>query len=50
MYITRDRETGTMIDEFATKETAEKAVAEYEKEDKIQGTYVSDFYEVASIK
>lgn len=49
-YKTQDRETGTMIDLFYTKEYAEMAVAEYEKQDKADGTYTPNFYEVKELE
>ena len=42
-----DRETGTFIDAFASVEEAKKAIAEYEEEDKKEGTYAAYFYEIA---
>lgn len=45
-YVTRDRETGNVIDFFDTKEEAEKAVEEYEAEDAKEGIYSPNFYEV----
>ena len=48
-YITRDREAGNVIDEFLTREEAEKAVALYEEADREDETYTPDFYEVAEI-
>lgn len=47
IYVTRDRQTGTVIDEFATREAAEAAIREYEAQDKADGNYEPDFYEVA---
>ena len=48
-YKTQARETGTLIDLFYIKEHAEMAVAEYEKQDKGNGTYTPDFYEVKEL-
>ena len=48
-YKTQERETGTLIDLFYTKEYADMAVAEYEKQDKENGTYTPDFYEVKEL-
>lgn len=45
-YIIRDREAGNVIDKFATQEEAELALQEYEEEDKRDGTYEPDFYEI----
>ena len=46
MFVTRDRETGTVIDEFATLAEAEAAVKEYEETDEKEGIYTPDFYEI----
>lgn len=46
-YIIRDREAGNKIDEVATMEEAEKMIEEFEAEDKADGTYTEDFYEIA---
>lgn len=45
-YILRDREAGNTIAEFAAQEEAELALQEYEEEDKRDGTYEPDFYEI----
>lgn len=45
-YILRDREAGNTIAEFAVQEEAELALQEYEEEDKRDGTYEPDFYEI----
>ena len=47
MWVVRDREAGNVIDEFCTYEEAEKALEEYEKEDKGNGEYTPNFYEIA---
>ena len=49
-YITRDREAGNVIDEFATLAEAEAAIEKYEADDKEEGIYEPDFYEVAEIE
>lgn len=46
MFYTANRETGTFIDEFETLEEAKKAIEEYEAQDKKDGVYEADFYEV----
>ena len=46
MFITRDREAGTVIDDFATLEEAKSAIKVYEKFDKMEGTFTPDFYEI----
>lgn len=48
-YITRDREAGNVIDEFLTRDEAEKAIEQYEETDREDETYTPDFYEVAEI-
>lgn len=45
-YIIRDRETGNIIEETASKEKAEEIVRSYEEEDKKDGNYTPDFYEI----
>ena len=45
-YILRDREAGNAIEEFFTREEAEQALREYEAEDKAEGIYEPDFYEI----
>lgn len=50
MIVTRDREAGNIIENFATKKEAEKAISRYEKTDKKEGTYSPDFYEIAEIE
>jgi len=46
-YVIRDREAGNIIDDsFKTIEEAEEMVEEYEREDKTEGNYVENFYEV----
>lgn len=45
-YYTADRETGTFIDEFDTYAEAEKAIEQYEKDDKKNGVFEPDFYDI----
>ena len=45
-FITRDSEAGNIIDEFDTLEEARAAIERYEAEDKQNGDYAPDFYEV----
>lgn len=45
-YILQDREAGNFIDAFDSLEEAEKALSEYEEEDKKDGNYTPDFYEI----
>lgn len=46
MYIIRDREAGNVIDCAETWAAAVKLVKAYEDEDKRDGTYTPDFYEI----
>ena len=45
-YIIQDRETGTFIDQFDTYQEAQKELKRYENEDKQDGTFTPDFYEI----
>ena len=45
-YYTADREAGNRIDCFSTKEEAMKAIERYEQEDRDDGIYVENFYDV----
>lgn len=45
-YVTRDTEAGNVIDRFRTRKEAEQAIAKYEEEDKKDGSYTENFYEV----
>lgn len=45
-YFTRDKQSGTFIGFFATLEEAQKAIEQYEKEDKANGDFEPDFYEI----
>ncbi len=49
-YVTRDSEAGNIIDRFATREEAEKAIEAYEAEDANNGEYSEAFYEIAEIE
>lgn len=46
MYIIRDREAGNYIDSFATEIEAQEALRNYEEQDKKDGIYEPDFYEI----
>ena len=46
MFIIRDREAGNLVCSYSTREEAEKALAEFEAEDKKDGIYEPDFYEI----
>lgn len=45
-YCTRDAEAGNIIDFFATLEDAQKAIEQYEEEDKSNGDFTPGFYEI----
>lgn len=49
-YIIRDREAGNVITWFATREEAEEELAKYEAEDKRDGSFTEDFYEIVEEK
>ena len=49
MYVVRDREAGNVITQFETMEEAQKELGRYEEQDKKEGEYVEDFYEIAVI-
>ena len=44
---TRDREAGNIIEFFTTVGEANSAIREYEKDDRYEGTFSPEFYEVA---
>ena len=46
MFIIRDREAGNFIDSFDSYEKAFTALNEYEAEDRAEGIYVPEFYEI----
>lgn len=50
MFIIRDYETGTVIEECGSYKEAEAIVASYEAEDKAEGNYTEDFYEICEKK
>lgn len=45
-FIIRDRETGTCIEEVETLDDAKKLLKKYEEEDKQDGIYEENFYEI----
>ena len=45
---TADREAGNKIEEFSTIEEAKEAIAAYEEEDKKDGTYTPNFYDIVN--
>lgn len=46
-YATRDRLTGTIIDDFTSIEAAQKAIERYEQEDRDAESYEPNYYEIA---
>ena len=47
VYIIRDREAGNWIDDtFMTRKDAEEQIKVYEKEDRTEGNYTDNFYEI----
>lgn len=45
-YIIRDREAGNVIDTFNSLTEAQDLVTQWEEEDRADGIFVQDFYEV----
>lgn len=45
---TADREAGNKIEEFETIEEAKKAIEQYEADDKKDGIYTPNFYDVVN--
>jgi len=45
-YIIKQKETGTLIEEFISLIEAQEALSEYEQMDKNEGVYTPDFYEI----
>lgn len=43
---TADKEAGNKIEAFDTIEEAKKAIIDYEEEDRNDGTYTPDFYDI----
>lgn len=48
--IIRDRETGTLIDEFETVEEARAELQKYENQDKEDGSFEPNFYELIELE
>lgn len=48
-YIIRDKEAGNVIEELKSLKEALKRLEEYEKEDKKDGIYEEDFYEIIKV-
>ena len=49
-YVIRDREAGNVIDTFCTYEEARAALERYENDDRDEGIYDEDFYEIVKVK
>lgn len=49
-FVIRDREAGNIIDYFSTLKEAEAMLDEYEHQDKLDGVYTEDFYEIYDIE
>lgn len=47
---TADKETGSFIERFSSIEDAREAIKGYEEEDKKDGVYAPDFYDVVNEK
>jgi hypothetical protein len=45
-YTIRDREAGNVIDTFTSLEEAKKELKKFEEQDKTDGSYTEDFYEI----
>lgn len=45
-YIIRDREAGNIIEQVSTRKEAETVLKKFEEEDKQDGNYTEDFYEI----
>lgn len=45
-FVIRDREAGNIIDSCDTYEEVLQTLDKYENEDKEEGTYTPDFYEI----
>jgi len=50
MYVIQDREAGNKIDEAKTLDSAQKIVEKHEAEDKSDGSYSVDFYEIKKVE
>ena len=48
-FYTRDEEAGNIIEGFDTYEEALSAIEKYENEDKKDGTFTENFYEIKEI-
>lgn len=50
LFVTRDREAGNVIDFCQTRAQAQALIEQYEREDRADGVYTPDFYEVAAVE
>lgn len=48
-FIIQDREAGNFIDRFETLAAAKDALNQYENDDKKDGSYSPDFYEIVEV-
>jgi hypothetical protein len=48
MLYTADKETGTFIEKVGTIDQGLELIREYEEEDKNDGTYTPDFYDIVN--
>ncbi len=48
-FAIQDREAGNIVDIFNSEAEAEKELIEYEKNDKEEGIYFPDFYEIVEV-
>jgi len=48
-YVIQDREAGNVIEECNTRDEAEFVVSLYETEDRSDGTFTEDFYEIKEV-
>lgn len=49
-FVIRDREAGNIIDYFNTLKEAKAMLDEYERQDKLDGVYINEFYEIYDIE
>lgn len=49
MKVVRDREAGNIIEQVESIEAGKNLIKEFEAQDKEDGTYTEDFYEVADV-
>ena len=49
-FIVQDRQAGNVIENFKTIEEAQKALIQFEEQDKIDGFYEDNFYEIVTLE